>query len=389
MKTHSITTLTLLGLTGLVWIVGCQWSGRTGGFASRRTPGTPVASTGATNLSNQQVADMNLALGRTLEQQKEYERALDAYAKAAELDPKLAAAAWRQGVVCDKQGRTRESEAFYKQALKLSPRDPDLLCDFGYSLYLQRRWAEAEEQFGKALAEAPRHPRAHCNLGLVLAQTDRTSEALAQFQQAGCDRAAAQSNLGLVLAMNNRLPEAKTAYATALAAQPKSKAARRGMELIAKVEQRGSRGQAQQVVGHPKGPTTTVAPALPAPVPTGVGLIGTTASPGTTPVEPAGTVIPAGGVAEQPEVQMEPVGEEREPARLDSGILLPSVSEPNHTTEVAPPAVELAREPAIQAGAAPLKKAPQDAGVPSASPTVRGSLANPRGLGPRIKRVVQ
>ena len=90
--------------------------------------------------------------------------------------------------------------------MKLSPKYPDLLCDYGYSLYLQRRWAEAEGTLRKAVAEAPRHQRSHCNLGLVLAQTERKREALAEFQQEGCDASAAQANLGLVLAMNNRLP---------------------------------------------------------------------------------------------------------------------------------------------------------------------------------------
>ena len=63
---HRITTLTLLGLTGLVLVVGCQWSGRAGGLAARRTNGAPGPTASSTALSNQQVADMHLRGRRPL-----------------------------------------------------------------------------------------------------------------------------------------------------------------------------------------------------------------------------------------------------------------------------------------------------------------------------------
>ena len=38
------------------------------------------------------------------------------------------------------------------KALKLSPGSPDIYCDMGYSLYLQRRSAEAEMNLRQAIA---------------------------------------------------------------------------------------------------------------------------------------------------------------------------------------------------------------------------------------------
>ncbi|MFM7163556.1 MAG: tetratricopeptide repeat protein [Planctomycetaceae bacterium] len=360
------TTLTLLGLTGLVLVVGCQWSGRSGGLAARRAGATPGATADPAALSNQQVADMHLALGRTLEQQKEYERALDAYAKAAELDPHLAAAVWRQGVVFDKQGRVRESEACYRQALKLSPKDPDLLCDYGYSLYLQRRWAEAEGSLRKAVAEAPRHQRSHCNLGLVLAQTERTTEALAEFQQAGCDTSAAQANLGLVLAMNNRLPAAKAAYAQALAAKPKSVAARRGMELIARVEQRGERTSALQLASHDTVPGQTTPR---------VAHANQLAPQGQT------LVVPAAATAE-PAAVLVPAAEETEPTQLDSHPAEESLDQtttaPTRLPAIHPAGTETETAGDIQEPASATSSAP--APLPAATP---------RGVRPRVKRIVK
>jgi Flp pilus assembly protein TadD len=365
---HRITTLTLLGLTGLVLVVGCQWSGRAGGLAARRTNGAPGPTASSAALSNQQVADMHLALGRTLEQQKEYERALDAYAKAAELDPHLAGAVWRQGVVFDKQGRSRESEACYKQALKLSPKDPDLLCDYGYSLYLQRRWAEAEGTLRKAVAEAPRHQRSHCNLGLVLAQTERKTEAVAEFQQAGCDASAAQANLGLVLAMNNRLPEAKAAYAQALAAKPKSVEAKRGMELIARVEQRGERPGSLQLAGHEVAPRHAA----------------TQAEHGTRGQREVPSVVIPASATEATGVLIEAAEEVEAPTRLEQ-------REAGDSTNGASTAAETVKPAAAPTAAVNTTEVNEVGPATGAADHVPARLPTLplRGRGPRVKRIVK
>ena len=134
----------------------------------------------------------------------------------------------------------KESEPFYREALKRDPKNPDLLCDFGYSLYLQRRWAESEERLRQAIALKPRHSRAHNHLGLIMAQTEQTDAALAEFRKAGCNSAEARNNLAFVMTLNQRWVEAREQYELALDANPDSAAAQSGLEnleaVLAKAE---------------------------------------------------------------------------------------------------------------------------------------------------------
>lgn len=183
-------------------------------------------------LSKRQVREVQLSLAHSLEQQGDDLAALDAYREAAAKEPRRATAPWRMAVIHDRQGNFAESEALYRRALKASPKDPEIHCDYGYSLYLQRRWAESEEHLRQALSLNQGHRRAHNNLGLLLAQSDRFDEALAQFRQAGCPEAEARANLAFVLTLNHRWEEARGQYELALQSNPQSPAAKAGMESL-------------------------------------------------------------------------------------------------------------------------------------------------------------
>lgn len=135
-------------------------------------------------------------------------------------------------IIQDRKGNTAESEVHYQQALKLDPKNPDLLCDYGYSLYLQRRWAESEEYLSRTLRLKPQHSRAHNNLGLLLAQAERADDALTEFRKAGCDLAEARCNLALVMLLNRRFDEARQNYELALDANPESAAAKSGLQSL-------------------------------------------------------------------------------------------------------------------------------------------------------------
>ncbi|WP_422931149.1 tetratricopeptide repeat protein [Singulisphaera sp. PoT] len=180
-------------------------------------------------ITKRQKADVQVALGRSLEESKNTASAAAAYAEAIKNDPKRADAEARLAVLLDKSGKAEEAKSHFARALQLAPKDPDILCDQGYSFYLQRRWGEAERNFRHAIEVQPKHARSHTNLGLVLACQGNSAEALAEFQRAGCDKADAQANLGLVLAIEGRYAEAKQAYSVAIATKPKSDIAAEGL----------------------------------------------------------------------------------------------------------------------------------------------------------------
>ena len=196
----------------------------------REHASTSLLETGPTaKVSNRQAADMQIELGRSMEQEGKPEEARTSYIAALQNDPKRGDAESRLAILDDKKGDQAAADAHFDRALKLSPKDPEILCDRAYSFYLRRRWADAEGYLKSALAVEPKHARSHCNLGLLHARQGDSNAALAEFAKAGCDASDARSNLALVLAMEGRFEESKQQYARALAFKPSSSLAKEGL----------------------------------------------------------------------------------------------------------------------------------------------------------------
>ena len=226
-------------------------------MASRSKEKAPssILDTGpSAKVTHQQSADIQIALGRTMEEEGKPEEARPSYLAALKKDPSRADAELRLAVLDDRKGDQAGADKHFARALKLQPKNPEILCDRGYSLYLRRQWADAETSLKKALAIDPTHARSHMNLALVLARGGNSQDALKEFARAGCDPADARANLGLVLAMEGRLEEAKREYSAALAAKPSSTRAREGLRAtsVAAREARRPRGRRERSAPPPQ-----------------------------------------------------------------------------------------------------------------------------------------
>jgi Flp pilus assembly protein TadD len=134
----------------------------------------------------------------------------------------------RIGSAMDRLGRFAQAETHYNKALKLSPRDPKVWNDVGYSYYLQGRWADAERALKTATRFAPDDDRVRTNLGLTLAAAGRTDEALPLLSQSNGD-AIGHANLGYLLAAAGQKELARNQYEMALALRPDLEIARRAL----------------------------------------------------------------------------------------------------------------------------------------------------------------
>ncbi|WP_165252722.1 tetratricopeptide repeat protein [Paludisphaera soli] len=241
-------------LAAIVLGAGCR------GAAGRRAEHDSASllnSGGPAKVSRRQAADVEIAMGRTLQESGDLNGAEAAFRDALKKDPRRADAEAKLAVLAEERGDQEQADAHFERALKLAPKDPEILCDRGYSYYLQRRWADAETCLRKALREDPRHARGHNNLGLVLARQGDGEAALVEFGKAGCDRADAQSNLALVMAMEGRLDEARELYAAASAAKPGSAPAREGL--------RASGAALASRLAPPAGPLAAASVTIPPP----------------------------------------------------------------------------------------------------------------------------
>lgn len=243
-------------------VAGC---GQYRPFQPREHDSAKLLNSGPTKrVTARQQADVQVALGRSLEESGNLAEAEAAYRNAVRNDSRRADAEDRLAVLADRKGEVKESAKHFARARALEPKNPEILCDLGYSLYLQRRWAEAEECLRRAIGLSPGHARSHNNLGLVLARQEDHAGALAEFRRAGCDASDAQANLGLVLALEGNFTEARRAYSAALAAKPSSAVAGEGLRAATLALAGGRPGPpgADRALASDKRPATLGDPAV-------------------------------------------------------------------------------------------------------------------------------
>jgi tetratricopeptide (TPR) repeat protein len=230
----------LLGLAVICLASGCHNPRR----PTSTPPPSPIAKLPDRKISREEDANVQLAFGRVAEQQGNLDSALAAYMGASKNAPHRAEILQRIAVTHDRMGHFAEASTYYAKALAASPANPEILCDKGYSLYLQKRLGEAEICFRQAIKIKPDLARAQMNLGLVLARQGKTDAALTAFQKAGCGKAIAHQNVAFVLTTEQRLPEARQQYEMALSVDPSSTTIKQRLSelgpLMAKMSQRSS-----------------------------------------------------------------------------------------------------------------------------------------------------
>jgi Flp pilus assembly protein TadD len=250
MQTERFWRSVMAAVVGVASLAGCQLPGR--------PPSGPSLSAGGEErpspITASQAADVQIAFGRSLEKQGDWEHAAAAYREAVKRDPHRADAYWRLAVLQDRQGKGEDAGDLYRKALQAQPDNADLCCDLGYSLYLRGCWKEAETDLRQALQLAADHRRAHNNLALLLAHTGRGEEALAEFRKGGCQEAEAHSNLAFALTLERRWDEAREHYELALAAAPSSEAARRGLRDLNRLTAKLAAHVPAASSGPPSGP---------------------------------------------------------------------------------------------------------------------------------------
>lgn len=186
-------------------------------------------------LTDAQAADVQLALGRTFEQQGEFDSAISAYLAAVRRNPKRAEPYLRLAILSDLQGNFAQAARYYQRALQMDPGNAEIFSDRGYSLYLQRQWSEAEMNLKQSLALDPELPRAHNNLGVVLAHTGRFDAAVVEFQNGGSSEPESHVAVAAIATLNRRWDEARKHYELALALEPLSQDAQAGLSQLAQL----------------------------------------------------------------------------------------------------------------------------------------------------------
>ena len=140
-------------------------------------------------------AASQFARARQLEKDGPIEDAIQEYKRLTREFSSEAVPYHRLAVMYDLNGQSEKSARHYLTAMHLAPNDNGILCDYGYSRYLQDDLHLAESTLREVIAREPEMERAHNNLALVLARQGKDQDAIEAFQDAGASLAQAQENL--------------------------------------------------------------------------------------------------------------------------------------------------------------------------------------------------
>lgn len=134
----------------------------------------------------QQSARAQLLLGIVYDKEKQVDPALEAYTRAAELDPKLADAHYGRGKLLREQKKdVAGAVASLEKAVELQPENANYLTDFGVALYDVKQGDRAMQVLERATGMADyKNPLGFAVLGLALKDRQSFADALTWFSKA-------------------------------------------------------------------------------------------------------------------------------------------------------------------------------------------------------------
>lgn len=114
----------------------------------------------------------------------EFEKAVDRYSQALEVDPNLAAAYYNRANAQARLDQNVDARRDYDRALELAPDDADVYVNRGLLSLYRNDYRDAEADFGRALELRPEDSAALTNRGLTQLYLSQPDAALSSFQEA-------------------------------------------------------------------------------------------------------------------------------------------------------------------------------------------------------------
>ena len=219
MQTHAVFTISL----SLVLLAG--------GCQSQTSPGG--STTNNSDMSDARAAQVCLVTARNLDRSGYPDPAIAEYELAREKDPTIKGIARRLAVLYDRQGNDARALQEYKNALRESPFDSEVLNDFGYFYIVRNDGRDAEPHLRLAVAKDPSSERAWINLATALAEQREYSEAYGAFTRV-LSPAQAWSNLGMIQSQQGDYKTAVQSLTKAAEADPNLRSTKVALEWARK-----------------------------------------------------------------------------------------------------------------------------------------------------------
>jgi Flp pilus assembly protein TadD len=161
------------------------------------------------------------------------------------------------GLAYDRRGWHKQAIECYERALSIEPKNPTVLANLGYSLYLDDNHSAALKRLKQAERIAPASPVIAHNIGVTQARLGNFKEAFKSFARAS-NEYDAHLKLAGIFETAKRDRDAVKHYEAALRIQPDSSAVLE--HLAALYERTGRKTEAEaarRALGQPKNPQRT------------------------------------------------------------------------------------------------------------------------------------
>jgi tetratricopeptide (TPR) repeat protein/tRNA A-37 threonylcarbamoyl transferase component Bud32 len=179
-------------------------------------------------------AKEHFSRGEALAYNGRHKEAEAEFSEAVRLQPDFALAHFNLGNALFWQGRHKEAEEAFRAAIRLQPDDAEVRRCLGRALNYQGRHKEAEEAFRAAIRLQPDSAWAHNGLGYALWSQGKHKEAETEYRAAirlQPDNAVIHNNLGWSLNGQDRYKEAEEAFREALRLNPDTARAHHGLGI--------------------------------------------------------------------------------------------------------------------------------------------------------------
>lgn len=231
----NFTVYAALTLVAATAATGCNKAAHQSALPTPRVPSL---------IGNTDKLESQLSVARLQEHQGQLRDATDRYQQLRAKNPRNATIPHRLGIIESKAGNHDAANAHFRKSLELDPHNPEVLADWGYSLFLQGKLDEAEQTLRLGLDESPNDPRLINNMALVLGHAGNFEESLALFRQVSGE-ASAWVNLGYVYSSLGNGEKATECFSKALSIDDQLESAAHALVQIAKLrdeaEQRAAR----------------------------------------------------------------------------------------------------------------------------------------------------
>lgn len=128
----------------------------------------------------------HLYLGEKYANAGQFQLAISAFAKAIKSDPENVEALKDYAFLClahDEERGWRQAKRALEKAIQIRPNDPEILMNYGYTLYLSKKNHEAVDHYLRSIELKPDWQLSRYNLAIAYEQIGKKELALAEYQK--------------------------------------------------------------------------------------------------------------------------------------------------------------------------------------------------------------